>query len=292
MSADLAPLRTGQHRAARPGTARAGYQASCRDWGTSHPRRPRACPWCHAAAAAVLRLVELASQGRGCLILLDDLQDSDAESLAVVEYLVDNIERQSTLAGVTWCAPIQDRGIRAGLSGGTAWHRRTARAAQAHPRGGAPTGGLLPRVHSGRGARRGRRAGVDGQRGHPAARRGTAHRDGPRPAADPGRRARRRLAGHRPAAHPRHRDAHPHPHRPTRPRRGAGQKTASARRRARPALPARRAPDGQRTGQPRASQPSGHVEQIAQPASPRTRRRPRTGTRSSIRWSPRPCSPS
>jgi ATP/maltotriose-dependent transcriptional regulator MalT len=48
-------------------------------------------------AEAVLRLVDLVSRGRGCLILLDDLQDSDAESLAVVEYLVDNIERQSTL---------------------------------------------------------------------------------------------------------------------------------------------------------------------------------------------------
>ncbi|HEX4789103.1 MAG TPA: AAA family ATPase [Actinospica sp.] len=48
-------------------------------------------------AEAVLRLIELAGRDRGCLILLDDLQDSDAESLAVVEYLVDNIERQSTL---------------------------------------------------------------------------------------------------------------------------------------------------------------------------------------------------
>lgn len=48
-------------------------------------------------AEAVLRLVDLAGRDRGCLILLDDLQDSDAESLAVVEYLVDNIERQSTL---------------------------------------------------------------------------------------------------------------------------------------------------------------------------------------------------
>lgn len=42
-------------------------------------------------AEAVLRLTELAGQGRGCLMVLDDLQDADAETLAVVEYLIDNI---------------------------------------------------------------------------------------------------------------------------------------------------------------------------------------------------------
>lgn len=65
------------------------------DWGTATPA-PEGVSLI-LLAEAVLRLVELAGRDRGCLILLDDLQDSDAESLAVVEYLVDNIERQSTL---------------------------------------------------------------------------------------------------------------------------------------------------------------------------------------------------
>jgi len=48
-------------------------------------------------AEAVLRLTGLVGDGRGCLLSLDDLQDADAESLAVVEYLIDNLERQPTL---------------------------------------------------------------------------------------------------------------------------------------------------------------------------------------------------
>src|SRR2546423_2106514 len=48
-------------------------------------------------AEAVLRLTGLAGQGRGCLVTLDDLQDADAETLAVVEYLIDNLDRQPTL---------------------------------------------------------------------------------------------------------------------------------------------------------------------------------------------------
>jgi len=48
-------------------------------------------------AEAVLRLTGLAGRGRGCLLSLDDLQDADAESLAVVEYLIDNLDRQPTL---------------------------------------------------------------------------------------------------------------------------------------------------------------------------------------------------
>ena len=47
-------------------------------------------------AEAVLRLTGLAGRGRGCLLTLDDLQDTDAETLAVVEYLVDNLDRQPT----------------------------------------------------------------------------------------------------------------------------------------------------------------------------------------------------
>lgn len=48
-------------------------------------------------AEAVLRLTGLAGRDRGCLMVLDDLQDADVESLAVVEYLVDNMRRQPTL---------------------------------------------------------------------------------------------------------------------------------------------------------------------------------------------------
>jgi tetratricopeptide (TPR) repeat protein len=45
-------------------------------------------------AEAVLRLIGLVGRGRGCLLVLDDLQDSDAETLAVVDYLVSNLDRQ------------------------------------------------------------------------------------------------------------------------------------------------------------------------------------------------------
>ncbi len=45
-------------------------------------------------AEAVLRLCGLVSRGRGCLFVLEDLQDADAETLAVVEYLTDNLGQQ------------------------------------------------------------------------------------------------------------------------------------------------------------------------------------------------------
>ncbi len=68
------------------------------DWGT-----PAAAQDGGAAgslvilAEAVLRLTGLVGAGRGCVLALDDLQDADAESLAVVEYLIDNLDRQPTL---------------------------------------------------------------------------------------------------------------------------------------------------------------------------------------------------
>ncbi|HEX4222824.1 MAG TPA: AAA family ATPase [Pseudonocardiaceae bacterium] len=46
---------------------------------------------------AVLRLASLAGQGRGCLLTLDDMQDADSETLAVVEYLIDNMGREPVL---------------------------------------------------------------------------------------------------------------------------------------------------------------------------------------------------
>jgi DNA-binding CsgD family transcriptional regulator len=45
-------------------------------------------------AEAIIRLTGIIGRDRGCLLVLDDLQDADAETLAVVEYLVDNLDRQ------------------------------------------------------------------------------------------------------------------------------------------------------------------------------------------------------
>ncbi|MEW1633672.1 AAA family ATPase [Streptomyces sp. NPDC093801] len=42
-------------------------------------------------AEALLRLLAVLGRERGCLILLEDLHDSDTETIAVVEYLVDNL---------------------------------------------------------------------------------------------------------------------------------------------------------------------------------------------------------
>ncbi|WP_018352522.1 ATP-binding protein [Longispora albida] len=42
-------------------------------------------------AEALLRLFGAVGSGTGCLLILEDLHDADAESLAVIEYLVDNL---------------------------------------------------------------------------------------------------------------------------------------------------------------------------------------------------------
>ncbi|MEV6522742.1 AAA family ATPase [Longispora sp. NPDC051575] len=42
-------------------------------------------------AEALLRLLSLVGRERGCVLVLEDLHDGDAESLAVIEYLVDNL---------------------------------------------------------------------------------------------------------------------------------------------------------------------------------------------------------
>ncbi|MFL6122828.1 ATP-binding protein, partial [Actinophytocola sp.] len=65
------------------------------DWGTPTPEQDGSS--LVILAEAVLRLTALAGKGRGCLVSLDDLQDADAETLAVVEYLIDNLEAQPTL---------------------------------------------------------------------------------------------------------------------------------------------------------------------------------------------------
>jgi DNA-binding CsgD family transcriptional regulator/tetratricopeptide (TPR) repeat protein len=48
-------------------------------------------------AEAVLRLLAVTGRERGCLIVLEDLHDADAETLAVLEYLVDNLATQPVL---------------------------------------------------------------------------------------------------------------------------------------------------------------------------------------------------
>ena len=48
-------------------------------------------------AEAVLRLTSLLGRERGVLLVLDDLQDADVETLAVVEYLSDNVSQQGTV---------------------------------------------------------------------------------------------------------------------------------------------------------------------------------------------------
>lgn len=48
-------------------------------------------------AEAVLRLTGLVGQKHGSLLILEDMQDFDAETLAVVEYLADNVAQQPTM---------------------------------------------------------------------------------------------------------------------------------------------------------------------------------------------------
>ncbi|MFJ8582348.1 AAA family ATPase [Micromonospora sp. NPDC093277] len=65
------------------------------DWGPPPPGEASAS--LVVLAEAVLRLAALVGRGRGCLMIFDDLQDADAETLAVIEYLVDNLDRQPTM---------------------------------------------------------------------------------------------------------------------------------------------------------------------------------------------------
>lgn len=57
-------------------------------------------------AETVLRLIAVAGRRRGCLLVLDDLHDADAGTLAVVEYLLDNIGHQpAVLLLLVGCEP-------------------------------------------------------------------------------------------------------------------------------------------------------------------------------------------
>ncbi|MFJ6215471.1 AAA family ATPase [Streptomyces sp. NPDC092296] len=50
---------------------------------------------------AVLRLLAATARGRGCLLVLEDLHDADTETLAVAEYLIDNLDQFPVMLLVT-----------------------------------------------------------------------------------------------------------------------------------------------------------------------------------------------
>jgi DNA-binding CsgD family transcriptional regulator len=86
---------------------RSGVDLDVTVLGPYYPVLARLVPdWSQAApvddslvvlAEAVLRLTALAGRDHGSLVVLDDLQDADAETLAIVDYLIDNVEGQPTL---------------------------------------------------------------------------------------------------------------------------------------------------------------------------------------------------
>lgn len=73
-------------------------------------------------AEAVLRLLSVAGTTRRCLLVLEDLNDADAQTLAIVEYLADNIAEQGTVLLVTAC---QDPGAVSDLAHALA-HRHSS----------------------------------------------------------------------------------------------------------------------------------------------------------------------
>jgi DNA-binding CsgD family transcriptional regulator/tetratricopeptide (TPR) repeat protein len=52
-------------------------------------------------AEAVLRLLSIVGKRQACLLVLEDLHDADAETLAVIEYLADNLDQQPVVLLVT-----------------------------------------------------------------------------------------------------------------------------------------------------------------------------------------------
>ncbi|MGQ0840243.1 ATP-binding protein [Actinokineospora sp.] len=65
------------------------------DWGA--PPREQDGTSLVILAEAVLRVTALAAGGHGCLVTMEDLHDADPETLAVVDYLIDNLAGQPTL---------------------------------------------------------------------------------------------------------------------------------------------------------------------------------------------------
>jgi DNA-binding CsgD family transcriptional regulator/transcriptional regulator with XRE-family HTH domain len=59
------------------------------EWRAEHPHTVDESPV--VLAEAVLRLVVALGHPRGCLLILEDLHDADEDTLAIVDYLVDNV---------------------------------------------------------------------------------------------------------------------------------------------------------------------------------------------------------
>ncbi|MFE5622760.1 helix-turn-helix transcriptional regulator [Streptomyces virginiae] len=78
---------------ASPGTADAPATADTPGTADTAHRAPSPL----TVAETMLRLLAAVGRRRGCLLVLDDLHDADAGTLAVVEYLLDNIGHQSAV---------------------------------------------------------------------------------------------------------------------------------------------------------------------------------------------------
>ena len=61
---------------------------------------------------AVLRVLAAMSEGAGCVLVLEDLQWADADTVEVVEYLADNVADQPVLCLVS----LRERGTQPALS--------------------------------------------------------------------------------------------------------------------------------------------------------------------------------
>lgn len=79
-------------------------------------------------AEGVLRLLGMLGRAHGCLLVLEDLHDADAETLAVVEYLVDNIATQPAML---LCTTRQEPGRALDLADHVAYRPRGCRVAVA-----------------------------------------------------------------------------------------------------------------------------------------------------------------
>jgi DNA-binding CsgD family transcriptional regulator len=53
-------------------------------------------------AEGILRLLRVLSVGRGCVLVLEDLHWADPETLAILEYLADNLSQEPVLCLTTW----------------------------------------------------------------------------------------------------------------------------------------------------------------------------------------------